>query len=253
LTVPGLRKFLKLSIVRGWLVLPLALVHAFGYAGVALLWATLLPRSFRRQADRIIRGWGRSMGWILGVRVVQEGREHLPPGGGRILMFNHVSVLDLVVYSSIWPDGGTVVYKQEFHRIPILGKVMRAAGFIPIDRSDREAGRASLDEAGHRIREGGATVVIAPEGTRSRHGRLLPFKKGPFHLALDTRAPVVAAVMTGSTDRLRPGSWVVRPGEVRVRYHAPLPTLEWDAETLEQHLAEVRALFLEDLEDAGGA
>lgn len=229
--------------IRSLLALPAALVFAFAYASCALAWALLLPRTFEPRKERVIRAWGRWLMKILGLRLEIQG-ETLPEGGARILMVNHVNLLDLLVFTAIWPDRGTVVYKKEFHRIPVIGRAMRVLEMIPIDRSDRAAGMASLAEAAARIRDRGQTVLIAPEGTRSRDGRLLPFKKGPFHLALATRVPVQVAVMLDNAERMRPGTWLVRPGPLRLRYLPPIPTEEWREETLAQHIAEVRARFL---------
>ncbi len=234
--------------MRGWIALPFALLFAFPVAAGVGLWAALFPRHFRPRMKGTIQFWGRMLLRLLGVRLIEEGRENLA-GGGQILMTNHVSVFDLLIYASIWPEGGTVIYKQEFHRIPIIGRTMRALGFIAIDRSNRAAGKASLERAAQRVREDGATIMIAPEGTRSRHGRLLPFKKGPFHLALATRAPVVVGIMQGVEQVSPDGSWVARPGTVRVRFLPPVPTEDWSSSQLNEHMNQVRGLFLEHLEE----
>jgi len=237
--------------LRAILALPIALLYAFLYAAVVGLWAALFPRSFRPRMRRAIRGWGRGLMAILGIRVEQAGTENLQVGG-QILMINHVNVLDLLVLSAVWPEGGTVIYKQEFHRIPVIGRTMRALGFIPIDRSNRAAGMASLEKAARRVKEEGATVLIAPEGTRSGDGRLLPFKKGPFHLALATRVPVVPMVQLGNARLLPERGWFVRSGEIEARFLEPLSTEDWQSSTLAQHMAEVRARFLEQVDGVEG-
>lgn len=237
--------------MRGLLVLPFAVAFAFTYAAAAWLWAALFPRHFRPRMRATIRRWGRTLLWMLGVRLELSGEEH-SLGGGRILMTNHVSVLDLLVYASIWPPAGTVVHKKEFERIPVIGRTMRILGFIPIDRSDAAAGRLSLEEAARRVREEGATLLIAPEGTRSRDGRLQSFKKGPFHLAIATGAPIVIGVMEGVEKVLPGGTWIARPGTVRVRFLPPIATADWRLATLADHIAEVRARFLEFLPDGAG-
>jgi len=235
--------------VRAVLALPVALLFAFLYAAAVGLWALVWPAGLRRRMSRLIHGWGRGLMAILGLRLERSGTENLRDGS-QILMFNHVNLLDLLVLAATWPEGGTVVYKQEFHRIPVIGSTMRRLGFIPIDRADRASGLAGLEQAARRVREEGATVLIAPEGTRSGHGGLLPFKKGPFHLAVATRVPVVPMVQLGNAERMPPGRRLIRPGRLEVRYLPPVDPSGWRADDLAAPMAELRARFLEHLEEA---
>ena len=235
--------------MRSLLALPIALIFAFPYAAGVGLWAALFPKSFKPRMGGLVHFWGRTVLKILGIELVLEGTENLR-NNGEIIMTNHVNELSLPVFASIWPANGTVIKKQEFHRVPIIGRTMRAIGFIPIDRSNRASGMASLERAAQRMRDEGATLLIAPEGTRSGHGRLLPFKKGPFHLALATRAPVVVAIMRGNAELLPRRSWLARPGTITVRFLEAVSTQDWRPESLAHHMAEIRAMFLEHIEDS---
>lgn len=241
------------SRLRGALALLPAALFFFGYPAGAILYSVLAPRRFERQRYGILRAYGRGMLRILGVRIEEHGAERLHASGPKVVMFNHVSLLDLFVLPAIWPDGGTALYKEEFHRIPIIGRAMRKMGFIAVDRRDFERARASLDLAAQAIRARGAAVFVAPEGTRSRRGGLQPFKMGPFHLALGTSAPVVPMVTRG-IDRLLPmGSWLVRPGTVRIDYLEPVATADWSREQLKARAEELRSEFLRYLPAAPAA
>jgi len=123
--------------------------------------------------------------------------------------------VDIWVLAVVLPNTCRFVAKRSLFFVPILGQAMWAAGFIPIDRGDRTQAIRSLGRAASRIRRG-ASVILFPEGTRSRTGKLAPFKKGSFHLALETRVPIVPVAISGSGSVVRPRSIVIRPGRVHV-------------------------------------
>jgi putative phosphoserine phosphatase/1-acylglycerol-3-phosphate O-acyltransferase len=151
------------------------------------------------------------------------------------------------VLASLCPPGALVLYKKEFEKVPGLGHALHSLGMIPVDRENLEAAVASVAEAARRIKEEGATCMIAPEGTRSRKGGLQKFKMGAFHLASEYGIPIVPMIMRG-IDRVLPmGCLIVRSGVVRVDFLEPIDTSEWDRERLREHSREVRALFLEYL------
>jgi 1-acyl-sn-glycerol-3-phosphate acyltransferase len=158
---------------------------------------------------------------IAGVRVQVEGRENLDPSRSYIVMCNHVSNLDPPVLIRGLPRRTSVLVKKELFKIPILGSAMRVGDLVPVDRRNREAAVNSMREAGEVLRRG-LNMSVFPEGTRSPDGRLLPFKKGPFYLAMDTGIPIAPVTMLG-TERLMPkGSSVIRSGTVRMIIHPPV-------------------------------
>jgi len=164
-----------------------------------------------------------------------------------LVLFNHVSLLDLFVLAALCPPGALVLYKKEFRKVPGLGHALRNLGMIPVDRENLEAAVASVAEAGRRIKEEGATCLIAPEGTRSRKGGLQRFKMGAFHLASEYGIPIVPMIMRG-IDRVLPmGSLIVRSGVVRVDFLHPIDTSSWERENLREHSRDMRDLFLEYL------
>jgi 1-acyl-sn-glycerol-3-phosphate acyltransferase len=153
---------------------------------------------------RPIVWWAKVELWILGLKLQIEGRENLPDGPF-ILMANHQSVLDVFIYGSTFDRPIFYVLKKEFGRIPLLGWFLRQIDQVFLDRKDREKAIASLQRGVEKLREGKMTVIF-PEGTRTPPGTLGPFKKGPFHLALQAKVPVVPVACLNS-GLLLPTKW----------------------------------------------
>lgn len=241
------------SRVRGALLAPVTLVWALLAALLVAVVAIIAPRWFARNGWSLVHLWGRVPLWWHGIRVEQHGREHLDRPGAKILLFNHVSVLDLFVLSSIAPEHVVVIYKQEFRKVPGIGRALRALDCIPVDRSDPERARASMEAAADRLRESGGTLMMAPEGTRSREGGLQEFKLGAFHLALQTGAPLIPLIMRG-IDQVSPiGSILLRSGRVRVDFLEPIEPTGWTPESVRDHAQAVRTEFLRYLDPAPGS
>lgn len=226
--------------------LPLAIWSLAGAGLIGLL--AMVSKSFRAGGYvRWVRAWGRVPLALCGVELEVHGVEHREEPGPKLLLFNHVSLLDLYVLSALCPPRALVLYKREFERIPGLGAAFRNLGMIPVDRTNLEAAIASVSEAGRRIRKESANCFMAPEGTRSRRGGLQRFKLGPFHLASKHGIPVVPLIMRGIEEVLPMGAFVIRSGRVRVDYLAPIDTSQWKQETVRDHAREVRELFLQYL------
>ena len=158
---------------------------------------------------------------IAGVRWSVRGNEQLDLSQNYIFMSNHVSNLDPPLLIPLLPHRVTIMVKKELFRLPILGRAMRMADCVPIDRHNREAAIASVREAEEIIRRG-HHMVVYPEGTRSRDGKLLPFKKGPFYMAMETGVPIVPITLLGTETLLPKGKFFVKPGEVEVVFHPPV-------------------------------
>jgi 1-acyl-sn-glycerol-3-phosphate acyltransferase len=159
------------------------------------------------------------------IRLEVVGRELVDPDRAYVYMSNHQSHLDIpVLYSAIPSRTVRMVAKTELFRIPIFGRAMRAAGFVEVDRKNREAAIDSLRRAAAAIADG-VSIWIAPEGHRSATGALGPLKKGGFHLAADSGTPIVPVAITGTLAVLPPGSRSMRPDlPVRVDFGAPIAT-----------------------------
>lgn len=200
-----------------------AVVSTIYHAARILIPAALRTPGFPRIAREQPRNWARSLLWAAGVKVELEGLENLPPGQPAILVANHESWFDVFALVVHLPVDYRFVGKVELTRIPFFGRAWLATGHIAIDRSDRQKAIESLRAAGESLRREGAVVVMFPEGTRSDDGRLLPFKKGAFVLALQTGVPVVPAGVSGSREIMPKGSWRIRPGTIVIRIGPAIP------------------------------
>ncbi len=230
--------------LRSALVLvPIILWTLLGATFIALL--ALIARSWtRRRLQSMVRIWGRVPLAMAGVRVELHGQEHLEAQGPKLFLFNHVSTLDLLLLGAHAPPSPCVAYKREFRRIPGIGWALIALGMIEIDRSDAERAIESLTRAGERLQAEGLTLMMSPEGTRSRRGGLQQFKKGPFHVAIATGAPIYPVIWRGIEEVNPMGSWLIRSGVIRADCLPPIDTSGWKTETIEEHIADTRAVFL---------
>jgi 1-acyl-sn-glycerol-3-phosphate acyltransferase len=155
------------------------------------------------------------------IRVQVVGRE-LIPERPCIFMANHVSNLDPPILLPLLPFRTAFFIKRSLLKIPVVGFGMRLAGFIPVDRDGRlESARDSV-QAASKVLASGVNVSTFPEGTRSRTGRLLPFKKGAFYLAMESGAPVIPVSIWGSEQMMTKGSLRIKPGTAHLTFHPPL-------------------------------
>lgn len=158
---------------------------------------------------------------LSGIRVKVLGREQIDPESAYIFMCNHVSNLDPPIILPLIPRRTSVLVKKEVFRIPVLAQAMRMGALVPVDRSNREAAIESIHRAAEVLRHG-ISMTVFPEGTRSKDGRLLPFKKGPFHLAIESGAPVVPMSISGTETMMKKGCWKIGTGTATVVFHTPL-------------------------------
>lgn len=190
--------------------------------------------------DAIARTWGRWILKISGARVVLEGLENVRPDKPQIFVSNHVSWYDVFALAAYIPKKYRFVAKEELGRIPVFGQAWKAAGHIAVNRSDRVQAVRALEEFGRLIRDDKSSIVIFPEGTRSRTGELLPFKKGAFMLALHTHVDIVPVAVVGTRDILRKGDWRVKKGRIILRFGEAIPTEGYTEENRNELIALVR-------------
>jgi len=200
----------------------------------------------------LARWWS---GWITrfaGVRIRVDNRATLEPGQPYVFMANHASTIDIWALFLAIPRRVRMIAKKQLARIPLFGWVMWAGRFIFIDRQNAAAARRSIDEAGRRIR-GGCSVLLFPEGTRTRDGQMGPFKKGGFHLAMEAGVPIVPIALRG-TRRLMPrGSLRIKSGTVSVIIGAPIPTSGLKIEDRPALIERVRDTIATMLAEPGGS
>jgi 1-acyl-sn-glycerol-3-phosphate acyltransferase len=189
----------------------------------------------------VLGHWGVTLGTSLaGIRTRVAGREHLRPGRAVVFCCNHQSNIDPPILFQALHPRLHVLFKRELTRLPLLGRAFQIGGFVPIDRASREQSMAAIEQAAESLRQGNSFLTF-PEGTRSRTGALLPFKRGPFLMALKAQAPVVPVAIQGGTASMKKGSPIVRPTTVSVRIGEPVDTRGMDVSDREKLADEVRA------------
>jgi 1-acyl-sn-glycerol-3-phosphate acyltransferase len=157
-----------------------------------------------------------------GIRIRVYGRNLVPANTACLYMANHVSNLDPPLLASVQPGNSAMMVKESLMRIPVFGWALRLAHCVPVERRGRvESAKQSLRQAAE-VLASGLSITIFPEGTRSETAELLPFKKGPFFLAMHTRVPVVPVTIVGTAAMMGKGKLLLRPGTADVIFHAPL-------------------------------
>lgn len=190
------------------------------------------------------RNYGRTLLAAAGVRVTVEGGDHIQPGAPEIIAANHTSFFDILAFLAHLPVDPKFVAKKELFRIPVFGGAIRAAGHVRIDRQNLKEAFTAYEEATSYILQERLHVLVYPEGTRTRTGEMLPFKKGPFVLAISCQCPVVPAYVHGAFDILPKGRILVRPHPIRILLGDPIPTQGLTYEDRDRLAADVRAAML---------
>jgi 1-acyl-sn-glycerol-3-phosphate acyltransferase len=200
----------------------------------------------RARVDERTHWYGRRVIELLGVQLHATGAERVPPGRAYIYMSNHQSHMDIpILYATLPSPTIRMLGKKELFQIPIWGRGLRAAEFIEVDRGDHEKAMKSIEYAAKLVRDG-VSIYLAPEGTRSRDGRIGKLKKGGFHLALGTGAPIVPVAVRGTIDILPRGGRVMHSGKhVEVTIGAPIEVTGRDVAGL---MTEVSQFLVEHVE-----
>ena len=184
--------------------------------------------------------WIVSVGYrAAGIRIRVEGRENVPAGRACIFMANHVSNLDPPALISRIPGRSSGFAKRSVFKLPIFGYCLKLGEYIPVDRTGSAADAQRNVAAAKRVLEKGLHITTFVEGTRSPDGRMLPFKKGPFYLAMESGAPCVPVSIWGTETLMAKGRFGIKPGTAHIKFHAPL--YPRDFATREELMKAVRA------------
>ena len=237
---PGVREFVRTGLVYG----------AFFSAALQIIPTWLLNRSRRDAVNLAVTTWGEFGSALAGIDIRINGEHHLWEQRPAVFLFNHQSAIDVLIIAKLLRRDFTAIAKQEIARNPLVGPVFRVADTVFVDRRNQEKAVEALKPVVNTLRDG-LSVAIAPEGTRSSGDRLGVFKKGPFHIAMQAGVPMVPIVIHNASDVLPKGGFFIRPSVVHVDVLAPVSTDDWSAETIDKHVAAVRAQYLRLLDQAG--
>jgi 1-acyl-sn-glycerol-3-phosphate acyltransferase len=205
---------------------------SLGYVVARLVGSPALLYSLGRLGIRVAL-------FLAGTRIVVEGRERLADHGNTVIVANHVSHLDAPVLLLAFGIDFKAVAKKEVFYVPFFSSVLRFAGFIEVDRSNRAQATRAVARAVSALKAG-ACFLIFPEGTRSRTGELGPFKKGGFVVAMDAGSRIVPVALTGTRELMPRGGFRIRPGTVRVRVLDAVGTDGYSYDNRDLLIADVR-------------
>jgi 1-acyl-sn-glycerol-3-phosphate acyltransferase len=194
-------------------------VNSMVYATLVLV--TLIFTRSSRVFHALCRSWAKVSLALCGVTTSVRGTEHLQPGQGYVYVSNHASLFDIPAVIAAIPDQIRIVYKKELHWIPLFGWGLKFGSYIAIDRGRSVKAQKSLEKAIRKIRNG-ESVLLYAEGTRTLDGRLQPFKRGAFHIAVQAGVPVVPLTINGSFKILPKHSISINPGHVELILEKPI-------------------------------
>jgi putative phosphoserine phosphatase/1-acylglycerol-3-phosphate O-acyltransferase len=225
-------------------MVPVSLVGSF-LAGFPI-WA--LTGSKRDALNFSVSLFADTASALIGLNLKIVGEQHLWSRRPAVFIFNHQSNVDLVIVARLMRRDITGVGKREIRDIPVVGRIMEAAGVVLIDRKHSASAIEAMTPLVDAMRIEGKSVCLSPEGTRAVTPKLAEFKKGAFHLAIQAGVPIVPIVIHNSNDVQPKGDLLFHPGTVDVEVLPPVDTSQWSAGTIDTHVAEVRNMYLQTLE-----
>ena len=241
-----------MSTLRAYLVTDPLIVLATIVFGTASLVASFFDHTGRVQM-RMARRWSRALLAVSSVRVHVEGIEKIDPNGSYVFVSNHASYMDTPVVLANIPVQFRFLAKKGLFKIPFLGHHLARAGHIPVPREDPRAAVRTLSLAADIVRDRGISVLIFPEGGRSRDGSLREFKEGAVYIAIKAGVPVVPIALSGTRAILPYGSGIMKSGEARLSIGDPIPTTGLSLRDRGKLTALVREQIVRQISDPSGA
>ena len=211
-----------------------------------------MNQSRRDAVNLAVTTWGEFGSALAGIDIRIRGEQYLWAERPAVFLFNHQSAIDVLIIAKLLRRDFTAIAKQEIANNPLVGPVFRVADTVFVDRKNQHKAIDALRPVVRTLRNG-LSVAIAPEGTRSSGDQLGPFKKGPFHIAMQADVPIVPIVIHNAADVLPKGGFFVRPSEVHVDVLPPIRTGHWTAASVDQHVADVRGKYLQVLGQLDGS
>lgn len=227
--------------IRSFLLNAFIAIHSI----VLCLWCLVLSL-FDRDEKRVhfygAVPWAKMILWVSGVKVRISGLQNVEPGVPRVYMTNHQSFFDIFALLAYIPVDFKFILKQELMKIPLFGPAMRRAGYIGIEREDPRKAVKGMKEAAQKIR-GGVSVVMFPEGTRGVDGKLLPFKRGGFNLALKSGCDIVPVAISESYRIVPKGSLKINKGSFDIHIGEPISVKGYNRKNINQLMDRVREVI----------
>ena len=191
--------------------------------------------------------WAKMLLVLTNIKVEIIGGENILKGS-QIFMANHQSDFDIFIVLAYLPGQFRWIVKKELFNVPVFGKAMRSAGYIEIDRQNREKALMSLEKAARKIREG-KSVMSFPEGTRSRDGKIKPFKQGMFYLAIKSGVPIVPISIIGAGEIMPKRSLLIKPGKITMVIDKPIDVDTYTIETRQDLIDRVQNIIARNYEE----
>ena len=229
---------------------------AFWFTGIALIAPPLILLLLITKNEHVlfkpVRLFVKLGLFLVGVKVKVSGLEHLDPDQPYIFTPNHQSFIEVPLFVTYLDRYPGYLAKKEVFKYPIFGYGIRLAKVVPVDRSNSPSAVESAKAATANIRQG-KSYMVYPEGTRSKDGRLLPFKKGAFMMAIDAGVPVVPVTVSGATKIMPKGSFNIFPSTVHLTIHEPMSTAGYSKENVAELMERARQKIYSALspEEAG--
>jgi 1-acyl-sn-glycerol-3-phosphate acyltransferase len=230
-----------ITIASGLLVTAVAAI-------VVSIVALIRPRS--SLVDRIARAWARACLWPSGVSLSVEGREHADPGTSYVVVSNHQSTFDIMAHFIAIPVPIRFLAKKELFSAPLLGWALKTMAMVPVDRGIRNSYR-SVEVGARRVAALGKSIIVYPEGTRTRDGDLLPFKRGAFAIAIRTRLPILPVTIWGADRAWVPNRKLITGGPITVAIGEPIPTIDLTDEDVDTLRDRTKAVIQGTLDELG--
>lgn len=204
-----------LQFIHTVIVYIIVLIDTIIFSTLAIISGFFNPYS--KFSDWVIRTWAKVILWVSGVKMIVDGLENIDPHKPYIFAANHIGAFDILTTVIAIPQTARFIAKAELFKIPLLAQGMRMTGMLEIDRKNSEKARKTLDKAIATIKDG-CSVIIFPEGTRSRTNEIQPFKKGGFILAINGKISIIPTVINGTQYIFPKGSKILRSGTAKIKF-----------------------------------
>ncbi len=213
---------------------------------VCLLYHFLFPITRLRRGHWLGKIWGRAYTLGAGIKVKVTGIENLDPMQSYVFVGNHSSAVDIYAVHGYVDRNIKWVLKKELLKVPLLGTANLLIGNVPVDRKNSIQAMNALNKAKKRIKNG-ISIIFFPEGTRSRTGKLLPFKRGAFLFAIETQLPIVPMTIKNANIVAPADSIFMKPGTVEIVIHKPIQVAGYDKTTVMRLAGEARGIIGREL------